>query len=381
MLVVPNLRDLIRTEVDRGAIVEPFELSSLRALMRQNGGFLGGAQPPQHWETILANFSIGPGERRSESVQRGCIALFLKHEARATYSLIWEEMEDVDEVLDDVIDEPAVDAPLSGQQPPAHGGGAQAIAELFVDYLRRKPYRLMTTRVNAGQVELLWGDRTEVGWWPRVQAYQWRGADWQQTECAVNTMVAELQDARARWRAQCDTAALENDLARIYEAIRAWGNPRGKSRHGAELLRLLAAVWTGDPPITVDSTLTKLYAFACPEEYVIYDSRVAAAIVSMAEDIFRVKSGDLNTAGQPFRAVYPHLGHYAGGRAGTRPRPVRSRQWPQAYGVAGAQLDANALCKAIRDALNQCRESKSGDRAAQPWTLREVEAVLFMEGQ
>jgi hypothetical protein len=381
---VPNLRDLIRKEVDRGTIHEPFEVSKLRELMRQNDGLLGGELPPQHWETILANFSIGPGKRRGESVQRGSVPLFLKHEERATYSLIWEEMEDVGEAQDDGADAQATDAPRLGLPLPKHAEAkarSQSIAALVVDYLRHKPYRLMTTRVTAGHVALTWGDRTAVGWWQRLMAYQWNGADWQQTVRTVDAMVAELQSARERWTVQGNSPELENEVERIYEAIRAWGNRRGKVRQGAELLQLLAAVWAGDAPMEVDSTLTKLYAFASPEDYVIYDSRVAASIVSMAEDIFRVRGQDLDTAGQPFRAVYRHLGHYAGGRAGTRPRPVRSRLWPQAYGAAAAQMDANTLCKAIRDALNQCREPKAGEQADRPWTLREVEAVLFMDGQ
>ena len=61
--------------------------------------------------------------------------------------------------------------------------------------------------------------------------------------------------------------------------------------------------------------------------------------------------------------------------SGTRPRGLRSRGWPNAYGSWNAQLEANSLCLEIRNCLNDLKED-----GRSTWTLREVEAVLFMEG-
>ena len=117
-----------------------------------------------------------------------------------------------------------------------------------------------------------------------------------------------------------------------------------------------------------------------PDEFVIYDSRVAAAIVSIAEDIYRISYSEnrpICKARTIFRHVFPNLGPFkTASRGGTRPRGVRdSAEWKCAYKKINAQIEANGLCKAIRDELNNQIEDGKSD-----WTLREVEAVLFMEG-
>jgi hypothetical protein len=120
----------------------------------------------------------------------------------------------------------------------------------------------------------------------------------------------------------------------------------------------------------VDSTLTKLFALTSPGSYVIYDSRVATAIVSIAEDIYR------RTKINEFRIVFRYLGHMdSAASAGTRPRGRRHNGWPDAYRSWGAQIDANELCVGIRNCLNDRNVDGKND-----WNLREVEAVLFMEG-
>jgi hypothetical protein len=130
-------------------------------------------------------------------------------------------------------------------------------------------------------------------------------------------------------------------------------------------------------PSKVDSTLTKLYAFAKPDEYVIYDSRVAAAIISIAEDIYRYSSVGgrrEETVNKVFHPCFPCLGIFPGA-GGTRPRGTRWVGWPDSDRSIPAQLDANRLCTAIVGRLNDREEDGRSD-----WNLREVEAVLFMEG-
>ena len=67
------------------------------------------------------------------------------------------------------------------------------------------------------------------------------------------------------------------------------------------------------------------------------------------------------------------LGTY-GGIGGTKPRGTRGK-WPSAYGNVDSQLQANTLCKNIVTCLNEKAEDNKTD-----WNLREVEAVLFMDG-
>jgi len=96
---------------------------------------------------------------------------------------------------------------------------------------------------------------------------------------------------------------------------------------------------------------------------------VATAIISISEDIYR--RDKLNK----FREIFPSLGHMDNAaQSGTRPRGRRS-WWPNAYKKWPAQLEANKLCIGIRNILNDDSIDGRND-----WSLREVEAVLFMEG-
>jgi hypothetical protein len=58
-------------------------------------------------------------------------------------------------------------------------------------------------------------------------------------------------------------------------------------------------------------------------------------------------------------------------------------KWPIGYSAWAGQIAANLLCRKVVDELNGQSTAlpdcgKIGDRT--PWALREVEAVLFMEG-
>lgn len=68
----------------------------------------------------------------------------------------------------------------------------------------------------------------------------------------------------------------------------------------------------------------------------------------------------------------------APGRGGTRPRQLQYR-WPIGYQNWECQLAANVLGSAVRDELNR-RTVAFAKQDGTAWTLREVEAVLFMEG-
>jgi len=126
----------------------------------------------------------------------------------------------------------------------------------------------------------------------------------------------------------------------------------------------LAAQHRRDKPAAMNSAWTKLYAIFYPDDFVIYDSRVATALISIAEDT--MEESDLNS----FRRSYPGLGVVAG-RGGTRPRGMRLH-WRNAYTSWSAQLDANKLVKKTACILNK--------RSGENYNLRQLEAILFMEG-
>lgn len=392
-----NLRDRIRLEIERDNLSEPFTVSEVRALVDRNAGTLGDEVAPEFLASYLANHSTGPGARLGEAVKRGAARLFIKHEERATYSLNYEgsdlEIEDPSEREEGeaTLESDRASETQSGtkslerkarsgshQKPPyvptGSGGGAPAdaprndIALRFVEYLRHKPYRMLRTTPSG----LHWDPAIVTGWWNRVNAYHWRKANWTTTKAGIASFETRLVALKANAAIPTAPATAKG----IYDDIKKWGNPRGSNYSDSQILALLTPLWTGKTIIAVDSTLTKLYAFAEPNHYVIYDSRVAAAILTIAEDIFRPKSigTKVDDTVHQFQTYYPHLGLY-NGTGGTRQRGYRSRKWPVAYGVVDAQYDANDLCKRIRDRLNALSED-----GRTSWTLREVEAVLFMEG-
>lgn len=247
------------------------------------------------------------------------------------------------------------------------------IGTSFVEYLRNKPYRLMKN--VKGGFQWIPQDGPVTGWNNRLNAYEWNGATWSNTKNELQSFVKKL----AALEIQCqlsepvsDRRSLETEAKLIYDDIRKWGNPKGKPRTGEEVLNHLQHLWN-DTIVAVDSTLTKLYAFARPQTYVIYDSRVAAAMLTIAEDLFRMRGTPRYDTIASFQDVFRHLGAY-GGSGGTRNRGYRAK-WPHAYTNVSAQHDANRLCQCMVDVLNHAREDGRED-----WNLREVEAVLFMEG-
>lgn len=364
-----NLADHIRCEVEKGKLDPVFTVYEVTSLSpRIDDCVICGVQyPKQSVRTILANHSIGPGDRKGESVRRGQQILFVKH-GNATYSLFEEDAdaEEWSEQEEREPDERVVQAPLEQKC-------CDQIAGRFVEYLREKPFRIFKgTRNRLG-----WhpSEGPVNGWHNRLLAYEWNGNDWLATSAKVRRFISDLSKLRGQY-SNLSPAELNEEAQRIYREIKKWGNRLGVDRNGAFVSDRLQGIWSGSPS-DVDSTLTKLYAFADPDHYVIYDSRVAAAIVSIAEDVYRYKSVNgrrEETVNKIFHACFPHLGIFPGA-GGTRSRGTRWSGWPSSNLNINAQFDANRLCSAMVGCLNRCKEDGRSD-----WNLREVEAVLFMEG-
>ncbi|MGB3725557.1 MAG: hypothetical protein WA981_07305 [Glaciecola sp.] len=246
------------------------------------------------------------------------------------------------------------------------------IASKFVEYIRNKPYRIAKNTKNG----LIWEpeDGPVTGWNERLNNYEWGHKNWQETSKVLEEFTVRLDVIESHYEAKGETNSFLDEVKTIYDDVKEWGNPKGRNRKAEDVATCLRSLWNGLPN-EVDSTLTKLYAFSRPDHYIIYDSRVATAILSIAEDIyrFRHKNGKRINTIKTFQATYGDLGTY-GGSGGTRNRGYRSK-WPVAYKKVAAQLDANRLCAAIVKVLNRQEEDRRND-----WTMRQVEAVLFMEG-
>jgi hypothetical protein len=264
-----------------------------------------------------------------------------------------------------LLDSPSPRSPTTGPEVRNQGD----IAADFVNYVRGKPYRLFENTSHGPR----WGASSVTGWAARLSSYAWDGKNWAGTISAINEFVDRLAMLEKGMPGPTAIA----DAQRIYSDILIWGNRRATPVTGDLVLRYLAPVWGGQNILEVNSTLTKLYAFAHPDDYAIYDSRVAAAILSIAEDVYRYRSidGRRQSTINLFQNQFKHLGIYDSGAGGTRPRGYRE-SWPtRAYGSIEAQYEANELCKRITSALNKEKED-----GRENWKLREVEAVLFMEG-
>lgn len=134
------------------------------------------------------------------------------------------------------------------------------------------------------------------------------------------------------------------------------------------------------PPM--NSTWTKLASFATDHltlPHVIWDSRVATSVTWRLEQLFA--AAGLSKVPYGSSCIPNELGPMQVGRGGTRPRTLKFN-WKNAYGSWPAQFAASEFVRSVRDHLNAnpAKYPKSKTHAATPWTVREVEQVLFMDG-
>ena len=132
----------------------------------------------------------------------------------------------------------------------------------------------------------------------------------------------------------------------------------------------------------MNSTWTKLASFATEHltlPHVIWDSRVATSVTWRLEQLFA--AAGLSKVPYGSSCIPNELGPMQVGRGGTRPRTLKFN-WKNAYGSWPAQFAASEFVRSVRDHLNAnpAKYPKSKTHAATPWTVREVEQVLFMDG-
>jgi hypothetical protein len=233
----------------------------------------------------------------------------------------------------------------------------------FQEYRRRKPY-----------------GPTKHGWGERLAAYYWNG-DWQTTCARLVRVSSQIQRAISKLEKRANDRVAAEELLNGFKDACVWGNvrlPEPDSRAlAAEVLNVWEMLSQGQVPPSncrLNSAWTKLYALAIPDSCVIYDSRVATAVTSILDPTMRFAS-------QAKWQAYRNLGTVPG-RGGSRPRDLYWH-WPNGYRVWASQTAANLLCREVVGKLNRQAVQQPDCRKIEdlsPWTLREVEAVLFMEG-
>lgn len=224
-------------------------------------------------------------------------------------------------------------------------------------YLENEPFQIFNRKRKS-----LHPKKPVMGMDARISCYFWPtpAVGYGDTEQRLQGFVARAQ----RLLGDLQGNALE--ALALFSEICQWGGVRLPTEDPQVVVDnlCLAAQKSQRSPASMNSAWTKLYAIFYPDDFLIYDSRVATALVSIAESV--MADTDLSA----FRKAYPSLGVISG-RGGSRPRATRTF-WSNAYTSWSAQLDANDLAKTVLISLNQ--------RGGHTYSLRQLEAVLFMEG-
>lgn len=231
--------------------------------------------------------------------------------------------------------------------------------------------------------------QSEESWDARLENYVWEGRSFFQNQDDLADLIwrgsvfSRLVKANLEW-----TERDKGEAIKWACEIFAWGGTRQKQIvtwnkvHSTLKNALAHAIVMPGAPINSGYTKVASFGTAFLEEcdsnatpQVINDSRVAASLTSRLDDI-------LDRRGWLPGQIFPGLGTVKAARGGTRPRSV-NLNWPNAYQSWVGQFAATQVVRMIRDLLNQggdypkmpCREEKESH-----WTMRGVEAVLFMDG-
>ena len=227
----------------------------------------------------------------------------------------------------------------------------------------------------------------EEPWDARLRNYVWKGRTFEETQHDLadiilqGSVLSRFIRQGVEWSRQ-DEARAVTWATGIFD----WGGTRQKSPVTWQKVRhtLANAVFNRveyrDAPMNSGYTKVASFGTAYLDEgssgtpQVINDSRVATSLTCRLDAILR-EHGWLPTD------LFPGLGRVEAARGGTRPRPL-SRGWPDAYQRWSGQFAATSVVLAIRDILNgddRFPKMPFGERDV-PWTVRGIEAVLFMDG-
>lgn len=225
----------------------------------------------------------------------------------------------------------------------------------------------------------------QVPWDERLRGYQWRGANFEDTQRGLAQIMSQggvlsrSIEQRAAWSSEQKVQA----VAWAHDVFKWGGTPQKRPVRWEEIHWTLSnAVYNRiefeAAPMNSGYTKVATFGTAYLEEaggtaQVINDSRVATSLIARLEPV-------LQQHGWLPADLFPGLGRIDAARGGAR-RQVEMI-WPNAYQRWSGQFAATAIVHAIKSILNEgARFPKmpSGEGGT-PWTVRGVEAVLFMDG-
>lgn len=294
-----------------------------------------------HIRTEMANNAEGTGY----SVRAGQVAKY-RRVGEGLYRVI--SLDEQEELLEE--EEAAAPSTITVSS-------LSTLEDRFACFLENEPFQIFNRKRKS-----LHPQNPVTGIDARISCYFWPtpAVGYSDTEQRLQSFVV---------RAQLLLSGLQGkalEALALFSEICKWGGVRLPTEDPQVVVEnlCLAALRSRKRSASMNSAWTKLYAIFYPDDFLIYDSRVATALVSIAESV--MVDVELNA----FRKAYPSLGVISG-RGGSRPRATRTL-WSNAYTSWPAQLDASDLAKAILVSLNL--------RGGRTYSLRQLEAVLFMEG-
>ena len=243
--------------------------------------------------------------------------------------------------------------------------------QIIVDTIAQRPYQYYFKRQRR-----LHPAESVVGWEARLDAYFWPSLErtWERNVPLLQRFVETFETLQIG-RPGMGTEVNRSRLLDLFTEICLWGGvklPEDNCRILYDEVSLaLEQLDRGELPreCRINSAWTKLYAIARPATCVIFDSRVAASLTSILDHYMDRLSG--SALYEPYEAL-----GYVNGRGGSRPRSL-NYEWRNGYKRWDSQCAANRLCMEVVGRLNERVVKTERDRS---WTLREVEAVLFMDG-
>ncbi|MEE2003159.1 hypothetical protein QWY20_17025 [Alkalimonas sp. MEB108] len=366
-----SLHSEILKEIQSGKIPENFKLSDLKKRPMSDGTYRVGDKTygESTLNTMPANLSVdADGGRSGKHVQNGAIPKYIRI-ARGQYRLICGHEQLHAPFLDDEIQH-AID--LDAEPYQFDGkliGKSTSIPGIVIDYLTQIPFQYYFKKQRIKHPK-----KPARGLNERLNAYFWPdlSTGWLTTQQEIGKFINEFKDIEQ----YSDHPTSDGKLFNLFKRICDWGGVKMPDISAPDLKQQVFAVLNmldkgnvPGPEFKINSAYTKLYAVARPNAFVIFDSRVAAALTSILD------SGYEEFSSLPDWSKYSGLG-FVNGRGGSRPR-VLQHNWKNGYQKWSAQLAANKLCLDIIDLINQKYDQYG---LAQPITLREIEAILFMEG-
>ncbi len=248
------------------------------------------------------------------------------------------------------------------------------------------PNQNMRTRLLQ---DMVWTMNNNCSWDKRLQSYNWKGHDYFRTQGILQAFTVEgrclsrLIEAKINWSSQDNTRAEKWALS-----IFGWGGALRKPKVSARnIFGVLSNALCGRVICTsapINSSYSKVaamgtaYLESVPSRFpqVIFDSRVARALTSRLDNALVSRNLSDN------QKYFPDIGHADTARRGGTSRP-RKLNWPNMYRKWDGQFAATQIIAEIRDILNadvNLPDMPDGLGGHTKWSMRGVEAVLFMDG-